>query len=1093
MKKFDYPAVFLRGRLIVKYLLLMKLAISIIFITSLQALALKSESQERINLNLKNKTISYVLKVIESGYDYKFFYGDSVALNRHHVDLSVTNATIDNVMQQLLRNTAFSYKKMNERLVVIVGEKGARAALSVTGKVTDSNGKPLGGVSIIEKGTNNGTATKEDGTFSLSVKDESAVLTVSNVGYETQEVQVSASGRIAVTMQATDTKMNEVIVVGYGTQRKKDITGAVSSVSSEEMNKTPSTSIAEMLRGKAPGVQVTMGSAAPGGSSTILIRGRRSLSAGNTPLFVVDGVPMTSIDDINANDIESVQILKDASAQSIYGARAANGVILVTTKRGINGKLRVNYNGYLASQRLDRNFEFYNGKEWAAYRKEAFYNANGYYDESEAFSELMLDALYSGNEVNWEDVMIDPALQHKHDVLIQSGNDKTKYALGLGYFYQDGMVPSSDFKRMTGRLNIDQKIAKNFTIGSNILFTKSWRTIADGSFNSFITMPPLAKIYNDDGSLREDVTEAGESHYNPLWDIRNSKNTNNAERLLINLFADWKIAKWISYRANLSMNNRTDDDNIYKGTRHSTGKNTQGSAYVSTTTAKDYLVENILNLTASLHPKHQLEGTLMQSINQIRSKQMGVSGTGFPNDDLFYNGIGQANQYGLPSWTMSDRTLLSYMGRVRYNFMSRYLLTLAMRIDGSSVFGKNNKYGYFPSAAFAWRAKNERFLIDKDWLSDLKLRLSYGQVGNQGVNPYTTLGLTDKYLSEFGNIPVTGYLPGSSLRNPDLKWETSTSANIGLDFSLLKERLSGTIDWYHTETTDLLVSRSLPRTSGYVSQLVNLGRVQNSGLEIALNAQAVKTKDFSWDLNITFTKNRNKIKQIDGTVDANGKPNDDVNNKWFIGYPMNVYYDYAFDGIWQNGDDIAHSYMPAAKPGSIRVKNTNGDSTITADDRVILLRDPKWLGSLGTSFSYKNFTLSADLYISEGGVLYNAYLATFSTGGDLTGKRNGLRRNYWTQNNPSNEAPAPNMVQAPAYLNSLAYEDASYMRLRNVVLAYNLADKKLLRNLAVQNLRVYLSLTNYWTRTKVQAYGPEQDTGDYPEPKTILFGLNVTF
>ncbi|KAA8485053.1 TonB-dependent receptor [Arcticibacter tournemirensis] len=1081
----------------------MKLFFFAIFLSVCIANAATSYGQ-LISLKEKDRRVEDVLKKIEEQTGYTFFYNTKQFDINRKINLTVDRKDVFKVLDDLFRGTRISYTVLNKSIILsnlhyadaersgAVSEQAFQDKV-IKGIVTDSKGEPVIGATVRIEGSAKGTSTDMNGRFTITA-NIGAILKITYMGFLPVEIPVTRDipALLRTELREDLRQLDEVVVVGYGVQRKSDVTGAISSVSSKKLNTIPSTSLGEMLRGNAAGVQVTMSNAAPGGSSSILIRGRRSLSGDNAPLFIVDGVPMASIDDVNSNDVQSVEVLKDASAQSIYGARAANGVILVTTKRGVSGKAKVSYSGYAASQSLNRNFEFYNGEEWAAYRKEAFYNANGYYDETEAFRGLMLDALKSGEWVDWEKLMLNPAWQHKHDVFIQSGNDKTKYALGLGYFSQDGMVLNSDFERLTGRLNVDQKLSKNVTVGSNISFMKSWKNTADGTFNSFITMPPLAKVYNDDGSLREDVTEAGESHYNPLWNINNSENKSETERLLINVFADIALAKGTSYRANASISNRTVHGNTYQGVNHTTGRNNDGRATVSTSFANDYLFENIFNFKKDFGKVHQLDATLMQSVNVIKWKNIGLNGTGFPNDDLSYNGIGSASEYGSPSWELSDRKLLSYLGRLRYNFMGKYLFTAAMRIDGSSVFGKNNKYGYFPSAAFAWRVKEEPFLKESVWISNLKLRLSYGQVGNQGVTPYTTLGLADKYLTEFGNSTAIGYLPGSDLWNPNLKWETSTSANAGLDFGFLRERISGAFEFYDTQTTDLLVSRSLSRTSGYANQMVNLGHVQNRGVELSLNSVVVDSKSFSWNVNLSYTQNWNKIKKINGEVDNTGKPKDDINNNWFIGSPINVYYDYAFDGIWQKDVDIASSYMPAATPGSIRVKDVNGDHQISADDRIIMQRDPEWIGTLGTTLNWKAFDLAADLLVSQGGIIYNPYLATFETGGDMTGKRNGIRRNYWTLNNPSNEAPAPNMTQQPAYIGALAYEDASYIRLRNVTLGFNVP-VTFARKLRTESIRIYSTLTNFWTKSDVHAYGPEQNPGDYPEPKTLLFGLNVSF
>lgn len=964
----------------------------------------------------------------------------------------------------------------------------AQSSNTIKGLVVDDKNDPLPGVSVSIKGTTTGTLTDVDGQYVISGKDTD-VLVLSFMGFKKQEIIIGQQKIINITMEEESIVFDDVIVVGYGIQKKSDVTGAISSVKSEQINKIPSTSVNEMLRGSAPGVEVTMGSAAPGGTSNLLIRGRRSLSGGNTPLYIVDGVPTSSIDDINANDIASIEVLKDAASQSIYGARAANGVILISTKRGISGKTSVEFSSYVGIQDINRNFEFYDGEQWAAYRKEAFFNAYGYYNEEEAFPGLMRNAYRSKKYVDWEDVMISTALQNKNDLLIRSGNDKTKYALSLGHYYQDGMVPSSGFQRFTGRLNVDQKLSKKVSIESNISYTHSVRDVAEGSFNSFITIPPLSSIYYDDGSLREDVTEAGQLDNNPLWNNQNSEYKDYTNRLNINIVGDWSISKEFSLRLNTSMSSRLTDENSYLGVKHTKGREEGGRATVKKSSNYNYLVEGILNYSKKIN-KHQIDGTLVGSLNTITWNAVSNTGGGFPNDDLGYHGIGSALNYSVPTYEYTHRKLVSYMMRGRYNYDSKYLLTVAMRVDGSSVFGTNNKYGYFPSIALAWRIKEEKFLQRADFLSDLKLRLSYGQVGNQGIDPYQTLGLASKYLYEFGEETATGYLPDEELTNPDLKWETSTTTNIGIDYGLWDNKISGTIELYNTETTDLLVKKSLSSTSGYRRQLVNLGRVQNKGIEFSINTTPIRKTDFVWNLGFNFAKNKNIIKKIDGRIDANGKPVNDLNNNWFIGESMNVYYDYQFDGIWQLDSDISNSSMPTATPGSIRVSDTNGDKVISVDDRIIIPRDPKFTSAIITSVEYKEFGLSADLYYRVGGFVYNPYLSSFENGGDLLGKKNGIRRNYWTIHNPSQEAPAPNLIQAPAYISSLAYEKADYFRIRNMSLSYNIPNK-LLRKVGVERLKLYLSASNLYTYSKVRSYGPEQNPGAYPEPRTFLFGFNM--
>ena len=1055
-----------------------------------------------VTINADRTPIGVVLGQIEKQSGCTFFYSDDVLESSTTVTVSLRNVTLKQALDAVFADCCVQWSLMGKNIVLSPAPEKKLQAKSVieenrvvVGRVVDEKGDPvIGAVAVSLKDHSKAAVADADGNFELEVEDGEAV-SISCLGYSELKFTAQSSPKAQTFVLKEDfQKLDELVVDGYGSQKRSDVTGAIASVKADVLNRTPTVSVGEMLRGAAAGVQVKMNSAEPGGSSSVLIRGRRSLSGDNSPLYIVDGVPMSGIDDINSSDIESMEILKDASSQSIYGARAANGVILVTTKRGTSDRLKVSYNGYASVQDISRNCEFYNGEEWAAYRKEAYIQAYGSYDEASCFPGLMGDVKNSGEYVDWEKLMIHKAVQHKHDVLVQSGNEKTKLALGIGGYFQDGMVINSGFQKVSVRLNIDHKLTKTLSVGANISYSHAWKQTSDGTFNTFITMPPLAKVYEDDGTtLRKDVTEAGESHYNPLWNINNSKYRVLTARQLYNLFAEWKIVKGLSWKINASMNSRNVESDSYLGLKHtsSVSAGQKGRASVTRSSNYDYLVENILNYSGKFGGGHRLDATLMQSVNIITWKSMGINGSDFANDDLYYNAIGSAQNYGIPSYSLSERRMVSFLGRIRYNWNDRYLFTAALRSDGSSVFGADHKFGVFPSASFAWRISQERWLKDVSWISNLKFRLSWGQVGNQGVSPYTTLGLADKYLTEF-NGTVAGYLPGSTLQNPKLKWETSSSTNVGLDFGFWGGRLGGTVELYDTQTTDLLVYRSLSQSLGYVNQLVNMGAVQNRGVEITLNTVPVSLNGFEWGVNLTYAKNKNKIKRIDGSLDNFGKPANDVNNKWFIGQPMNVYYDYAFDGIWQIGDDISSSCMPEANPGDIRIRDANNDGKIDADDRVVMNRDPDWIGSLSTSLSWKGIDLSAEIYASVGGTLYNKYLTSFETGGDMTGKRNGLRRNYWTVNNPSNEAPAPNMTQPPAYISALGYQDASYIRLRNLQIGYNFP-KSIIEKAYMQNLRLYMTFTNLWTRTDVLGYGPEGDTGAYPEPRVFLLGLNVTF
>ena len=962
---------------------------------------------------------------------------------------------------------------------------------TLTGSVKDSGGDPMIGVSVVLRGSNVGTITDLNGNFSIEISSGKDVLVFSYVGYETISQQAGNSNILNVTLVEDTKVLEELVVVGYGTQRKSDLTGSVVSVKSEDMNAIPTTSVAEMLRGQAAGVVVTQGSARPGGSSNILIRGKRSLTGGNSPLFIVDGVPVSNIDDFNSHDIQSVEVLKDASSQSIYGARASNGVILITTKRGAENKTTVDFSAYVGSQQLKRNFDFYNGDEWVQLKREAnrSYPEGIYLDDTSLFGN-MYPNLLDRNYTVWEDLMIKSAIQQKYDLSVRSGGPNTRITASLGYFDQQGMIQPANFNRTNFRFNIDHKLSKKVSIGLNSNFTQSYRTQEDESFSKFITQSPLLNPFDDNGNLLDMLAD---SKWNPLWNNQQMQDNQQANRLLLNGTFDWEILKGLKYRLNASMNTRNTERGTYQTSIHEKGSTSNGRATLDIDAYSDYLVENILTYDKSLNKEHKFDVTLVQSYNSIKSTSTSMKGYGFATDDLGYNNIGAASKTDPVMRSITPRNLLSYMGRLRYNMMDKYLFSASARIDGSSVFGVKNKWGFFPAASFAWRTSEEAFMEDAHWLSNLKFRLSYGDVGNQAVAPYQSQGLVNSFFMQFGTgEPLVGYLPGTQLPNPNLKWETTSSFNAGIDFGVFRERISGTVEYYRSITRDLLIQRSINQITGYSSQLANIGSVMNQGLEVSLNFIPVKSKDFTWSVDLIFAANENKILALNGEVDADGNPVNDIGNRWFIGYNIDAYFDYQFDGIWQTDDDIPDfgpNYNP--RPGDIKVKDVDGDGLITPEDRIIINRGPKWTGSIGSTFKWKGVDFSFDFYTVQGAIRSNPYLYDANSGGNLRGNLNGIKVDYWTLENPSNTTPRPRDATI-TYFSTLSYQDASYIRLRNLALGYNF-NKKMIKQIGVSNLRVYVSATNIWTKTAFLSYSPEVSAGSYPEPKTFVAGLNVSF
>jgi TonB-linked SusC/RagA family outer membrane protein len=693
----------------------------------------------------------------------------------------------------------------------------------------------------------------------------------------------------------------------------------------------------------------------------------------------------------------------------------------------------------------------------------------------------VLDRKYT----DWEDMMIKPAIQQKYDLSVRSSSATTKILASVGWFDQQGMIQPAAFQRANFRFNAEHKLSKWLTVGVNSSYTQSNRTQEDESFSKFLTESPVLSPYDENGKL---LNMLADSKWNPVWNNKNMTNETESNRLLLNLSLDWDIAfvKGLKYRLNASLDARNSERGTYLNSLHEKGSASQGKATIDIDKSENYLIENIFTFDYKINELNKFDLTFVQSANKMESTSTAMAGYGFATDGLGYNNIGAASKTDPVVRSITPRNLLSYMGRLRYNLMDKYLFSASARIDGSSVFGKNNKWGFFPAASFGWRISEEDVIRDYDWLSNLKLRLSYGDVGNQAIDPYQSQGLVDSYFMQFGsNEPLVGYLPGSQLPNPDLKWETTSSFNAGLDFGFFRDRITGTVEWYRSVTHDLLYERSINQTTGYSTQLVNIGSVLNKGFELSFNFIPVKTNNLTWSIDMNYSTNKNEILELNGKTD-------DVANKLFIGHNVDAYYDYAFDGIRQIGEVIIPDYgSVTVNPGDIKVKDVNGDKFITPDDRIVIDRAPDWTGAIGSTLKWNGFDFGFDFYIVQGVTRQNAYLYDSNSGGDLHGKLNGIKVDYWTIENPSNTAPRPRDATI-SYFSSLSYQDASYIRLRNVSLGYSF-DKQLLKPLGISKLRIYVTAANFWTKTDYLSYSPEVSAGGYPEPKTFVAGLNVSF
>tara|TARA_R110002033_G_scaffold8237_4_gene28494 strand:- start:2075 stop:5143 length:3069 start_codon:yes stop_codon:yes gene_type:complete len=996
------------------------------------------------------------------------------------------------------------------------------AQTTVKGKVvSSSDNMPLPGASVIEKGTTNGTQTDFDGRFTLEVSSETSVISVSYVGFKTQDVKVTG-GELTITLE-DDTSLSEVVVVGYGTQKKSDIVNAVATTDLEKATLSPTSDVNEMLRGRIAGLQVDVGGGTlrPGGTSEIIFRGQGSIEGNVSAIYVVDGIIRDGgIEDIDADDIDSIEFLKDASAQAIYGSRGANGVVLITTKRGKAGKISVSYHGFLSTKSIERNFDVYSGQEFAQLKREAARSTNAddsYSPDDVIFSDVELDNIANNRFVNWEDELMRNGFVNSQAISVSGGTDMTKVFGSINYFKEDGLIPTSSYTRKTLRLNVDQKISDKFSVNFDLNILND---DTDRAANvNVITTSPLGSAYNADGSLTQFPSGEELSAYNPIWNLRNQNHDEKGNDFVINVTPMWQITKDLQYQLKANLTRRTTNRGQYLSSLSSAGDDVRGIARLDNRLSESYLIENILTYDKAFGEDHKFNLTLVQSAQENEYSRTFTEGQGFTNEDLGYNGIASAIGNVTVERDGDAVRYLGYMARARYNLKDKYLFTATMRADGASLNAVGNKWSYNPAASFAWKLHNESFLEDVDAVQELKFRASYGSLVNDLGIAYTSLFTADPQPYIFDEQSASGYSPSVILPNLDLQFERVTTLNLGVDFSIFKRVLTGNINWYDARTKDLLLKRGVPSTTGYQFTYFNAGEMQNTGIELGLTANIFNTDDFKWSVSTNWSNNRNEIKEL--YTDGNGDDiTEDTTYNYYVGQPVGVIYQYAFDGIWQEGDDFENA--PQAnpdsaltqtdlRPGDIRIKDVNGvdddgniipgpDGKITQEDRVFIDPNPDWFGSFSTNIEYKGFDLFLDFYVVEGATKVNPFLNTYNNGGTLEGKLNGVKVDYYTPENPSTSFPRPNADSAPLYLNALAVKDASYVRLRTVSLGYTLPET-VTSKLSLDQIRFYMTATNVFTSTDYIGYSPEvnirstfsnADSG-YPDARSFTFGVRVKF
>ncbi|HVG13976.1 MAG TPA: TonB-dependent receptor, partial [Chitinophagaceae bacterium] len=1062
--------------------MIMKLLFALLFLCSKDLSA--NNYAQKITIVKKAVTLAEVFKSIEKQTNFLFFYDKDLVQKVAPIDVRIRNATLEEALAACLKDQALTYSIVQNTIViqpkkVVVKEKEENVTVVATpppveinGRVVDKDNKPLGGVSVFVAGTRTGTSTKADGSFSLTVPDGSNVsLEISSVGYQTRTFAVANQTQITITLEEDVAGLNQIVVIGYGTVRKSDVTGSVGSVSRKELTAYPVTDAMMGLQGKTTGVRVIQNSGAPGAPVTVRVRGANSLLGSNEPLYVVDGFPLTyNPNSINPNDIESIEVLKDASATAIYGSRGANGVVMITTKKGRAGKAEVTFDSYYATQKIGNTIELMNAREFAELANERAAN--------DGFPAYFTPAQISsfGEGTNWQDELFRTAPMQNHSVNVAGGNNLTQYSISGNYLGQAGIIEGSDLKRQSLRASLNQKISDKFNVSFNTTFTSSNLSQIDMNgqkggtvLSAVLVAPPTVTPFDANGNyspVRIYPFSPNELR-NPLAMAKERKQKANTKYLLAGTAVTYEPVKNLLLRSSFGVENTNTREDIYSS--RLLDNTATGQANVSAADWVNILNENTASYSKQIAQDHNINLLGGFTYQQFKAKNFGTGNvTGFPLDQLETNNLASGSVPGTPLSAESKWVIVSYLGRVNYSIRNTYLLTASIRADGSSRFGEGNKWGYFPSAAFAWRASNEDFIKNISAISDLKLRASWGVTGNTAVDPYQTLNSLNSVRTAFNDQLYIGYSPNTSnLANPDLKWETTSQVDLGLDLGLIQNRLYLTFDYYHKKTDDLLANSPLPTSSGYTTIVKNIGKIQNKGVELGLNAKLLN-KAFKWDVNVNFSKNKSKVLQLSGNSDVFGavipQPLSVAVNLVRVGQPVGVFYGYLEDGL--------------DATGAIKYKDLDGVAGITSADRTIIGDpNPDYFYNIGSTMGYKNFELNVLLQGVEGADIFNVNAT--AVGNSFYFGENQLKEvyyNHWSAAKPDASAKYPKISAKTIYRESDRFvEDGSFLRLKNVQLAYNFP-AAMFGVKWVKGLQLYVSGQNLWTSTKYSWYDPEVNT-----------------
>ena len=1065
----------------------MKLTSVLIFGLCMQAHAIAYAQQ--ISISQTDVSLEEVFKAISLQTGYHFIYTNEVLDQAAPVSLKVRQAGLKEVLDHCLSGQPLTYAIRNDIVIIKQKTPPVRSApldttIQLSGIVVDSVTRaPMPRVTIQMAGSSTGTLTDEAGRFHLKVP-EMAVLEVSYLGYNRKTVSVAGKTELQIALAPAFTDLEQVVVVGYGTQKKQDLTGSLSRVDLDQQRQQPNINAVQNLRGRVAGVSV-IDNGTTGSNGSIVIRGRNSISGSNAALIVLDGVIYEgALSDINSDDIASIDILKDASASAIYGSLAANGVILVTTKRGATDKPNIAVNTYYGLSDYAHIPHYLNAQQYIKVRKDAEAADEGSYP----FEPLEIANMKAGKTIDpWEEIKQRAPVFNTY-LSVSGKHNQITYYLSGSYSEIKSPRMGDNFSRLTTRINVEVAATPWLKFGVNDSYSVLKRKGSPANLQQASYLSPYADLYYDDGVPRPLPMNVGLVK-NPLTATLLDKKEVTRKSLFTNTYADIQLPlEGLSYRMSVGISQGNTRSFHYKPSFDRDEFFNLGSGSKSYDNSKSLSVENLLKYHRVFAQEHELDVTLLYGIYTNEDESSSLSSNNIFNDALGYNSLQIGENFSINTHAGKDQQISS-MARVGYSYKGKYIANATVRRDGYSAFGAGRKYGLFPAFGLSWILSREYFLSNASGIDDLKLRLSWGKNGNRGVSRYSSLsniGLTNYVFGDGSAASVGAYT--SSLGNPNLGWETTNSLNFGLDFTVLSGRISGTADYYVSNTHDLLLRQSIPSMSGYTSILRNIGETQNNGFELSLHTENIQKAAFSWQSDLTFSLNRNKIVHLTGQdLDKDGREDDDIASNWFIGHPLGSHFDYVFDGIFQEGDDF--STMVGAKPGYIRFKDVNGDGTITPDDRKVIGSDQAdFVTGWTNTFTFKRISLSAFLYWRQGGESPNS---TLNPGTNFYYYTNTLDVPYWTPDHPINTHPG---INYPNPLGYGFYQDRSFLRLQDVSLSYNLP-QNLLDKIHLTSLRVYLSGKNLATWTSWKGWDPEHGVGGRtntgPLLKTYVVGINV--